>query len=137
MTVPFTYTGPVPEQILAPGQAYLSGPADTAEKQKLSIYFGDDYTADILITLPDGIDHETCTAHMALSKEDEPNVRLEKTTTIFSGSGKLYVRFSLDKDDYVYLKPGRYNYDVEVRTASDDRGTKVSSKARIYDTYVR
>jgi hypothetical protein len=115
---------------------YVSGPADTPEKLKLVIPYGDDYAADIPITLAEGIDSADCTAFMAMSKIDEPNVRIQKSALIHTTLGVLYVRYALDQDDYPTIKIGRYLYDIEVRTDADARGTKVSGTAHVVRTIV-
>ncbi len=116
---------------------WLSGPVSGAAMEKLVVYFGDNFAADIEINIPDGVDVAECTAVMAMSMISSPHIGLQKDTSISQDGDNSYVRFVLVPGDYLKLKPGRYYYDIEVKTASNTYGTKVSSTVDIKETFVR
>jgi hypothetical protein len=115
------------------GGGVLHDPLD----KKLTIPYGDDYSINIVVTLPSGADPTSCTAVMALSKSDESSVRIEKACSVGQYAGEVYVTMSLAHDDFLVLKPGRYNYDIEVRSSADEFWTRISSTLKIKKTFVK
>lgn len=116
------------------GDIVISGPAKPT-RQRLTIPYGDDYTVDVPVVLPSGIDYATCTAFFAMQKCDNAAVGVEKEISLIEVSSILYARVTLTQAES--SQPvGRYLYDVEVRTATDSHGTKVSGELDIVRTIV-
>lgn len=131
MSLPFVLIGPSSGL----GGAFVSGPAQ-ATKRMLEIPFGDDYTADIPITLDAGIDYTTCTAKLGLKLCGNSTIGLEKSISIVNVSGNLYARLALVQANFADLIPGIYEFDIEVRTAGNLHGTKVMGRLKILKTIV-
>jgi hypothetical protein len=115
---------------------YISGPVNTLDGRRLVVPYGDDYAADFEITLHPDINFAGCVAFFAISKLDEPSIRLQKPSMLFTAAEKKYARLDLVRDDFLILKLGRYAYDIEVRTEDDMHGTKISDYMRIVRTIV-